>query len=66
MYKNIIFLVLAVARAVLATVLTTPYPGPVHHHLPLEPVPLAKPKLLLHHHLPILQLLLQLHLEEPC
>lgn len=57
MYKIIIFLVLAVARAVLATVLTTPYPGPVHHHLQLEPVPPAKAKvLLLLHHPPILLL----------
>lgn len=57
MYKIIIFLVLAVARAVLATLLTTPYPGPVHHHLQLEPVPPAKAKvLLLLHHPPILLL----------
>ena len=39
-----LFLVLAVARAALATVLTTPYPGPVHHPLPLELVVPAREK----------------------
>lgn len=39
-----LFLALAVAQAALATVLTTPYPGPDHHPLLLEPVVLARGK----------------------
>lgn len=40
--RTSVFLVLAVAQAVPATVLTIPYPGPVHHPLLLEAELLAK------------------------